>query len=255
MKKGLICTLVITVLLTSVTGCGNTIPEMNEEQQELVVEYAVSEVLKYDQNHEPKLTDIILDEETEPAGTEAEEPQPSASASPEDVVAMPEQEETNGVVDGAVADAIIDNTGEGENIFSSIEDILNMSDVKFTYTGYEISSFYPKQAEDVYFVMNATSGNSLLVLKFNVENTAGIDTNLDMAGAGVRFKISIDGEEKNALTTMLLNDMSYYQGTIPAGESVELVLVCEIPEQQADKISTLGLTVKNVENTATISLL
>ena len=103
-------------------------------------------------------------------------------------------------------------------------------------------------------MMNATPGSQLLVLKFLVSNASGEDVELNMNSYGLRFKVSIDGEEKSALTTMLLNDMVYYQGTIASGESKELVLVCEIPTEKSDSISKLELIIKNVENTATISL-
>ena len=64
---------------------------------------------------------------------------------------------------------------------------------------------------------------------------------------------NVNGEEKNALTTLLLNDLAYYQGTLAPGENVELVLICEIPAEQAEVITSLALTMKNDE-TATISL-
>ena len=37
-------------------------------------------------------------------------------------------------------------------------------------------------------------------------------------------------------------------------EETELVLVCEVPEAESGKISSIELMMKNVENTATISL-
>ena len=70
----------------------------------------------------------------------------------------------------------------------------------------------------------------------------------------MRFKVSVDGVEKNALTTMLLNDLAYYNGVLAPGESAELVLVCEVPVEQSENISSLALVLKSVDNEATISL-
>ena len=39
-----------------------------------------------------------------------------------------------------------------------------------------------------------------------------------------------------------------------AGEGVELVLICEVPDEQAGEISSLALDMSNADNTATISL-
>ena len=135
----------------------------------------------------------------------------------------------------------------------TLEEFLKLDDVKFTYNGYELDNFYPQQGEELYFIMEATQGSKLLVLKFLAENTSGTEINLDIAKTETRFKIIADGVGKNALTTMLLNDLTYYQGTIAPGENVELVLVCEIPEEQTE-ISTLELTIKSVDDSATISL-
>ena len=51
---------------------------------------------------------------------------------------------------------------------------------------------------------------------------------------------------------MLLNDLAYYQKTLNAGESQEVVLICEIPE--SEEVSSLGLVMKNEETSTEISL-
>ena len=45
--------IVILIFITAfAAGCGNKIPEMTEQQQELIVEYAAGTVLKYDKNYD-----------------------------------------------------------------------------------------------------------------------------------------------------------------------------------------------------------
>ena len=100
--------------------------------------------------------------------------------------------------------------------------------------------------------MSATEGKKLLVLKFQAKNNSGAELTLNMEQTKSHFKIDVNGTRENALTTMLLNDMTYYEGTLGAGEETELVLVCEVPYDL--QVETLGLEVKNVENAATISL-
>ncbi len=239
--------LVICLTGACLTGCGNAIPEMTTQQQDLVVEYAVSQLLKYDKNHETKL--VVLDMEQEADQGEAlpeqetaaleENKEPSAGEagiSPEDVTVIDQTEET-----------------EGGDI--SIEEFLKLDQVEVTYNGYEIADAYPPEAADeIYFYMSATEGNKLLVLKFDFKNISSQDMELDMAGSQTRYKIVANDTEKNALTTMLLNDMAYYKGTLAAGESVELVVVGEIPQDEASQIASLELIMKSVDDTATISL-
>ncbi len=228
------------------TGCGgNVIPELTEEQQDLIVEYAAGTLLKYDKNHESRLITIEEVEAEEQKQEAMEAAVQAMKLSKENSEAEPEQEEK--------ADAEeVDNIQP--EVPATLEGLLQLEQISCAYIGYEITDDYPEQGENLFFVMSATEGNKLVVLKFNVSNLSDAETMLDMNQIGARFKIAVNGEEKNALTTMLLNDLAYYQGTIAAGETTELVLVCEIPEEKAREITTLELIVKSVDNIATISL-
>lgn len=245
MKKRIIGSVSALACAVIMAGCGNKIPELNDQQQELVVEYATGILLKYDANHESKLVELTLEQESpEEAGTE------EISQTPENAGEEQAPEESGGSLEGDMSDVtVIDQTQA-----ATIESFLNLDSVKITYTGYDTAAFYPDQGDELFFVMNASEGNRLLVLKFQAENLGGTEVGLDIAQSGTRFKIAVDGQEKNALTTMLLNDLAYYQGTIAPGESTELVLICEIPQGQEGTISSLELVLKNAEDTVTIPL-
>lgn len=240
-KKNKITCSIMALLLAGLTaGCGNEIPDLSEQEQELVVEYAAGVVLKHNRNYKSRLVDLSLVHdihETAPENTSEEENTESSNG---------EETVTEDVT-------VTDNTGEAEAENVTIEDFLQLEGVKFTYTGYEIDDSYPEQGDELYFIMDATEGSKLLVLKFLVENTSSAEVNLDIAKTETRFKINADGVQKNALTTMLLNDLAYYEGTIAPGESVELALICEIPAEQTE-VSALELTMKSVDDSATISL-
>ena len=92
-------------------------------------------------------------------------------------------------------------------------------------------------------------------VNFNVTNVSGQDINLDMVSIDSKFRISInDASPKYALTTMLMNDLSSYIGTIPAGASENLVLVCEIPEEEAGGIGTIVLLMRNTAEEGQLTL-
>lgn len=239
---------VIALLMTALAaGCGNAIPSLDEQQQELVVEYAAGVLLKYDQNHESKLVELTLEQEAEMTA-------PAEEAPENPITDETENADTDQQEDALEDVTVIDNTQDIVDV--SIESFLNLDSVKITYTGCETYDFYPEQGEEegFYFIMNATEGNKLLVLKFLTENISGTETTLDIGQRQTRFTLMVNGERKNALTTMLLNDLAHYQGTLAPGESTELVLVCEIPDEQAGTVPTLELILKNVDDSATISL-
>lgn len=243
MKKGWIIGLPLIMTGIWLAGCGNAIPEMTMEQQELVVEFAASELLKYDVNYQSKLTAPEPEQQPEEEqGEQPKEPLIEEETLPEEIIADTDV-------------TIVDNTGtvEAQNI--SIADFLDLTGVEISYAGYETVDTYPEgEAKEAYFFMSATEGNKLLVLRFSALNVSGEELSIDLSKSQTRYKIILNGTEKNALTTMLLNDMAYYQGTLAANESIELVLLCEIQDDQTEFIDTLQLKMKSVDDSATISL-
>lgn len=244
MRKKLTSIIAVMGTTALLAGCGNKIPEMTQQQEELIVEYAAGTVLKYDKNYESKLVELTLEENTE-----------NETGTQENAPAIKE-EEAQTDENAASEVPVIDNTEDVANTVASIEEFLQLDFVRTTYTGYETCDIYPGDdaGSDVYFIMNATEGNKLLVVKFFMENVSGEEREVNIAQSNVRFKIAVNGTEKNALTTMLLNDLAYYSGRLAAGEGVELVLICEVPDEQSGEISSLAVEMTDADNTATLSL-
>ena len=138
----------------------------------------------------------------------------------------------------------------------SIEEFYGIEGVSIAYTGFEVKDTYPDVAEDnLFFAMNASAGSKLLVFNFMVTNVGGQDLNLDMSAYNTKFKISINGESpKYILTTMLMNDLASFTGTIPAGASENLVLVSEIPEEASGSVQSVALLMKNELEDAQLTL-
>lgn len=222
-------------LLVSLSGCGNTIPALSEEQEALVVEYASTAVLKHDANYQGKLVDLstLKNEEETP-----EEETMQATAEETDIPKEPEQ------MQEPQQDVLSAEQAEAE-IQADAEQILGLQDVSLTYSGYEVDEFYPKNGNEIYFVMNATPGNNLLVVKFTLRNLLNEEQNIQIRPGTVRVKIIMNGEEKNALTTMLLNDLATYQGTLGPNEETELVVVGEYPVEDLQVIDSLSVKLKN----------
>ncbi len=222
-------------LIVSLSGCGNTIPALSEEQEALVVEYASTAVLKHDANYQGKLVDLstLKNEEETP-----EEETMQATAEETDIPKEPEQ------MQEPQQDVLSAEQAEAE-IQADAEQILGLQDVSLTYSGYEVDEFYPKNGNEIYFVMNATPGNNLLVVKFTLRNLLNEEQDIQIQPGTVRVKIIMNGEEKNALTTMLLNDLATYQGTLGPNEETELVVVGEYPVEDLQVIDSLSVKLKN----------
>ena len=219
----------------SLSGCGNTIPSLSEEQEALVVEYASTAVLKHDANYQGKLVDLstLKNEEETPVEETMQAPAEEA-----DIPKEPEQ------MQEPQQDVFSAEQAEAE-IQADAEQILGLQDVSLTYSGYEVDEFYPKNGNEIYFVMNATPGNNLLVVKFTLRNLLNEEQDIQIQPGTVRVKIIMNGEEENALTTMLLNDLATYQGTLGPNEETELVVVGEYPVEDLQSIDSLSVKLKN----------
>ena len=238
------CTFLCGIIMAAlVTGCGPTMPDLTQEETELISEYAVGVLLKYDKRHGSRLVDTT---EYDTAAAEAEEDIPEQT--PE-----PEQEPENPADDTEVVDVSQDE--EAEAVPASIEEYYGIQGITFQYLGYDLTQSYPSGADDenLFFAMDATEGTQLLVLRFAASNVSSSDQTLNMMGYGVKFRVSVNGETgQNALSTMLLDDMQTYKDVIPAGYSVELVSIVEVPQSTA--INTIELTMRGNGDNAVMVL-
>ena len=148
-----------------------------------------------------------------------------------------------------------DEEEAAEPVVSSVEEYYGIPNVTVQYTGYELTDSYPntENDENLFFSMEATPGTQLLVLKFLVSNTANEDQTMNMLGYGARFRVSVNGESsKGALATMLLNDMQTFDEVIPAGASIELVSIVEVPRDIS--INSIDFILRGNEENATLRL-
>lgn len=235
--KFLLCGLGIACI---VTGCGRTV-ELTEEENEIITEYAVGLLLKYDKYYNNHL--VELTEETDTAETQPEEEEP-----------LPE--ENNDTEETEVADTPVVDVAEEEPQASSIEEFYGIEGIGFQYSGYELQNEYPQVTEDsteLAFAMEATNGMKLLVLKFQVVSLNGVDTELNMMNYGTKVRVSVNGESpKSALSTMLLNDLQTYKGIIGPAGPVELVAVVEVPD--GTNVESLSIILRNDTDKATLVL-
>ncbi len=223
------------------TGCGE-MPNLTQDETELISEYAVGVLLKYDTAHGRRLVD------TSGYELEVEEPEP------EEPVAEPEEPVEEDQQEPVVVDVSQDEE-ETQPTATSVEQYYGIPNIMITYQGCEIADSYPPTGEGdtLFFSMDATPGQQLLVLKFSAQNLSGEDQALNMLGYGATFRVSVNGEpSKGALATMLVNDMQTYDSVIPANTSVDLVSIVEVP--QGTNPGTIDFILRGGETDGTLHL-
>ncbi len=220
------------LLLTILTGCGSKLPEMTYEQQEAIVDYAASTVMKYMRDNNSRLVDLSLYDNVE---------------------TTIEETETVGM-DPVIDTETIDISEDGNQL--SILEVLHLSDIELQFTDYKVLDTYPtKESDNPYFTLDASKGKKLLVLSFTLENLLQDNKDVDLISVAPSFYVTInDAIKKNVLSTMLLDDLGTYRGELPALGEVNLVLIVELDEENTTAIEQIKLTVSTDVGKTTIPL-
>lgn len=243
-KLGIVC---IMAAALPMAACAVAEPELTEEQSAQIVEYAAGLLLKYDGNHHNRLAEGE-------AGAQEENVEELEAPAP---VVVPAEEPVTVDVSEETSAEEVGQAQEPEAVVNrSIEEFTGIDGVTISYIGYEVKDTYPDTGEDdLFFAMSASTGCKLLILNFDVLNVGGQDLNLDMISTGTKFKVSInDASPRYVLTTGLLNDLSSYVGTISAGASENLVLVCELPDEEAGSVESISLLMRNASDEGRLTL-
>lgn len=243
-SRACIISLSMTVIL-GMTACGNAIPDMSASDMQIVGEYAAVILMKYDTGHRSRLVDLELVAQEEARRQE----QAAAEALKQEQAAAQEQTGMRPTEDTPVIGA----DGVPESGPSSIEETLELPEgVTVTYREMSVCDSYP-DGDASFFSMSATEGNRFLVLKFDLYNGSGQDQYIDILSKGAAFKVTANGSvTRRALTTMLMDDLPNYKGTIAAGSTVEAVIVVEMESSVADNVSSLSLNLSNNSKTFAI---
>ena len=147
----------------------------------------------------------------------------------------------------------VDSTAQNE---SDIAKILGLDGVSITYKDYIITDQYPATDADGQFIyLEASEGYQLLVVRFNISNTAGEAMNLTMLDEDIDYRIVCNGKRAaNPMLTILMNDLATIETTLSSEEVQEAVLVFQISDDMVNKLQTMELKVEHndTENIITI---
>lgn len=248
-RKSIIYTLCVCFTTLMLTGCGNEIPELTEEQNALVTEYAAGLLLEYHADYQSKLVDtaVPMEEETSAPAIREQVPVSQNSASGtenSDAEANVTTEEETPATQPVATPQI------------SVSQVLGMTDFAISYAGYEVCESYPNEQtaeDDLFFAMQAGAGNKLVVLKLQIANTKDQTLTFNtLALSDIKSRIVVNGKKHNVLVTMLDNDFMALEQEIEPGASMEAVVVAEISAEEAEQIQTIQFYVENGKNSTTI---
>ncbi len=245
----------ITLTASLMCGCGSLVPmpELTDEQTELVTEYAAGLLLKHDMAaREGNLLDeeeLARDEELE---AQARERDRAAKAAAEEYLAKKAQASKDTDKDKNADDS--DSNGSSKSSSEPTDEVVGdlasfygMDGFSVAYKGYELTPTYPTSGEDMLMAMDATAGMQLCVLRFDVTNNSGSDALFDMFYRSPNFYLTVNGEPSvHHQYTLLLDDMAASNDQFAAGQTQERVLIFEISDTITD-IGSMSLSARNAD--------
>jgi len=253
-KKMIVISLAM-VCAMALSACSlDPMPNLSEENKDAVVSYSTGILMEHDKHHISRyLEDEELQEELTRLQTLADNKVNSQ------VYSLKNQEEKEAEKkakqDALDSTPVVDNATGTTTLSSYIDEVCEYSDFTIRFKGYKVCDSYPESTDSLYFVMEPTSGKKLLILEFVASNVTGEDKVLNMMDSEAKFLVTVNGNKTQyVLSTLLLDDLASFKGTIGAGQSETLVLVTEVDELSAQDITSVTLNMEIGSRNATISL-
>lgn len=235
MKKHMSCFLIICIFSVFLYGCGNAIPELTQEEQDMVANYAAAALLKYDSGYQSRLlNDEQLEKEETVRNEIRERAEEMADLEKEKELQKEEKE-------------LLTKTEKKEESVAVTDpaEFLGLDGLSVSFNGVEFADQYPEGEDDLYFVANASEGCKLAVLHLTILNHTSEVKSADIFDTNAYFKVSFDGENYHRImSTLFAWDFSVYNEQIQPGESADTVILLELPEEECVNPDTVILYIR-----------
>ena len=230
----------VLLIMTMLSGCVS-VPTLTDDQSNKIANYSTALLLKYDANYKSRLVDTAaIEAERAIIAEEEQKKMEEEAAMQAQMQAITDAEETdsNVVVEEIMEDKYVD-----------IDSTLGLEGVDLAYSYFEIVDKYPEEEiTAVASVTESNDGNSLLVVHFTLTNLLETANEVSIYDTNANFSLIINKtNQKNVLTTLLLNDMVFFSGKLQPGEMKDLVLISGINETESSNIQNLSMNI-NVNN-------
>lgn len=219
----------VAILVLTLTGCGSRIPDMTEEQQEAISEYAVQLLLKYNTNNSSRLVDLeTLEQEAE----NVKPPRPTTTKPP---AGMDKTEDT----------PVIDLTGEENTSVGNVHHALGLDDtISLEYMSCRTEKQYADELSKE-LVIEAAEGKVLFVCDLALVNDGAEKQTVDMLKDNIQYVLCLDDTQLNCMVTMLSNDLTTYLGILDSDQSQKVVILTEVETEKLEQAEEICIYVQS----------
>ncbi len=258
--KRLISGIMVGALVLTLSGCGPfpEMTELSEEDQEQIALYCSRAVSKFNIRQDRGLVALVGDSASSSTATQTTEPEVAPSEDTQEdsgeseQTAADDQGEDTSEDTGSEGDSSDDTSGDdasatdGEDAAETetksmvtLSQAIGVDGVTFLYKGAKVSSDY--RSGDVYD-LTPDEGNELVVVRVKAKNTTDRDMVVDLMSLGLRFEADYNGVTSTSQATLLLNDLTTFDGTIRANRSKNLVILFQYPEGTVKRVKDISLS-------------
>ena len=232
----------VLALAVSITacGCGEQVYEMTEDEEAVIVHYAAHAVSKFNKKQPEGVEDVTALKAMMEMEAEEREKEKEQEQQKKEEQKKAEQKQDDSSQAGNPSDGTKEEQKPQKN-YVSLSKALGLGKIKAVYRRHEIAASY--QASQSYMI-RANSGNELLILHVNLRNDTDSTARCNILSKMPTFRLTVNGElSVSADTTILLNDLGTYQGSIKAGKKAGTVLVFQVPQGAVRKTDSMELEV------------
>lgn len=225
-------------------GCGTAMYELTDDEQNVIAHYAAHALAKYNVYQKDGMTDASLDDPKQDKRTDDSE-KTEETKDEQTTETQSAEENTDGQNEAQPSGDAQDNA------ISLADAIGHGNDLSVTYEGASVEQTYKN---DEISSVAAPNGSTYVVMKFQVANNGQNDVSVDTLNYGPAFTAQIGDSKVKAELTILTNDLSTYQGTIAAGQTVENVLLFKVPDSVTQVPDQVTLSVDVNGSTSDVRL-
>lgn len=214
--KKLVTVAVVLIVTCGLTGCSASVKALTEDENREISRYMADKLLQYDSDYVS--SNLVYTDPTQVTKPPAEAvPTEAAVTDPPEVSNIPSAPH---------------ETPKANDVEPQILDwneFFNNEEWSVTYSSFDTYHTYPKNS-DVY-VIDASKGNELLVLDFDVKNNTDRNIEVNLTKENLEYSLYIGDKKYSPMVAVLENGgLMYLDVKLKPGETGNAELLFEIPD-------------------------
>lgn len=205
------------------TGCGEEPYELQDNEREIIVNYAAHILAKYNVK--------------QPEGYQYVYPQPEESEKTQEQEAKSEDTKEQQSDGDSTEQTQGNSSSDGKDESSvTLSEALGLKGVQAVYTGAELT--------DQYNSIIPNAGKKLLILHVTLQNQTNKARACDILSMLPVFRATVNGTQKTtAELSILPENLSTWEEKIPAGESADTIILFQVDADEVTSVDRLEMDV------------